>query len=281
MNWQAWLLVAGWITVARAGIRINEICYDPAGTDAGLEWVELVNTGPAPQDLGGWLMDCNGPNLILPPVLLAPGQVLVIHNNASADQPPAGLEVWFAAASLGNTHGFLGLWSTESQVLEALVDYMEYGSPGHSWEGQAVEQGCWPAGEFLPDVEQGHSLHYRGTGNGPGAWTDEAEPEPGEGVTLLADPDQGQWPSRPELLDAWPNPFNPTTCVSFRLVEAGSARLSLMDLLGREVSLLVDERLPPGLHSRSLSLASQPAGPYFLKLEAGGDVRVRKLLLIK
>jgi hypothetical protein len=280
MNGLVWLLVAGALGVARAGIRINEVCYDPAGADAAQEWVELINTGPEPQSLAGWLLDCNGPNLLLPPVEVGPGQVFLIHNNAVAEQPPAGMEAWYVATSLGNTHGFLGLWNSESQVVESLVDYMEYGAAGHSWEGQAVSGGFWPLGAFLPDVEQGHSLHYLGTGGGPGAWRDDADPQPGEELTVLAQPDPGL-PAGPQLLGAWPNPFNPATIVSFRLAEVGEVRLSLLDLLGRRVAVLAEGRLGPGLHQRTLAMEAQPAGPYFLKLEAGGEAQVRKILLIK
>jgi len=274
-----WLLLGGWCGMASAAIRFNEVCYDPAGADAGLEWIELMNTGPSGVSLGGWLLDCNGPNAILPDLTIGPGQVVVIHHNSAAGQTPTEDEIWFTLSSLGNTHGFLGLWSSESQVAENLVDYVEYGSPGHSWEGQAVERGIWPLGGFLPDVAEGHSLRHQGVGEGLAAWIDDPAPLPGQGDTTVGAGD----PDRPADLGlrAWPNPFNPATHVSFQLAATTRTRLSLMDLLGRELRLLVDERLGPGRHMVELDLTGQPAGPYFLRLEAGGRSAVSKILLVK
>ncbi|MDP2360974.1 MAG: lamin tail domain-containing protein [bacterium] len=280
MKHLAWLLAAGLVCTARAGIHFNEVCYDPEGVDTGQEWIELINTGTEPVSLDGWLLDCNGPNLILPAVQLGPGQVLVIHNNAVEALPHTQQEVWFAGPSLGNTHGFLGLWRSDAQNLGNLVDYLQYGQVGHSWEGQAIEAGLWPAGAFLPDVEQGHSLHYRGTGLGPEAWYDEAEPVPGQTQTTVGAVDPADRPAQLNLL-AWPNPFNPSTRVSFVLPETGDVRLSLMDMLGREVRLLADGRLGPGLHEMGLDMDGQPAGPYFVHLRAGDQSAVSKILLVR
>ncbi len=280
MKWLLGVLACGWIS-AQAGIRIHEVCYDPAGTDTGLEWVELINTGQDPVNLGGWLLDCSGPNLLLPALVLGPGQVLIVHNNAPAEQAPAGPELWFTGASLGNTHGFVGLWETDQQTLEGLRDYMQYGTTGHSWESQAAEAGVWPLDAVLPDVEQGHSLRYTGAGGGPQAWIDESDPQPGDGSTVLADPPMGGQPASPTLLDIWPNPFNPETHVTFLLPRTQRVRLQVVDLLGRELRVLEDGLLPAGVHERRLQLSDQPAGCYLLSLQAGESQSVRKILLVK
>lgn len=280
MKWLMGCLACGWVA-AQADVRIHEVYYDPTGADTGQEWVELINTGPGPAELGGMMLDCSGPNLVLPALSLPAGEVLVIHNNAPSDLPPAGLELWYAGASMGNTHGFVGLWSTEEQVLEGLRDYLQYGSTGHSWESQAAEAGIWPADAVLPDVEQGHSLRHDGLGSGPQAWYDEGNPQPGENNTVLADPDGVAQPAHPCLLEACPNPFNPETRVTFQLPEMQEIRLSLVDLLGRELQVLEEGLLPAGRHERSLALSRQPAGCYFLRLQAGTHLSVRKILLVK
>jgi hypothetical protein len=279
MKWLLGWLACGWIA-AGAELRINEVFYDPTGTDTALEWVELLNTGPAAVNVGGWMLDCSGPNLVLPSLTLEAGQVLVVHNNALQEQAPVGLELWYAGTSMGNTHGFIGLWTSEEQSQEGLVDYLQYGTTGHSWESQAAEAGIWPLDAVLPDVEQGHSLHYSGSGAGPTSWYDEGNPEPGEASTVLAEPDEVQ-PARPSLLEVWPNPFNPETRVTFQLPQTLLTRLSLVDVLGREVRVLEDGLLPAGVHERSVNLSGQPAGCYFLRLQAGGQQSVRKLLLVK
>jgi hypothetical protein len=277
-RWLWGLLVSGLVGV-QAAVVIQEVCYDPEGADAGLEWVELVNNGMDPVDLGGWLLDCNGPNLALPALVLGPGQTLLIHTNVAADLPPAGLELWFAAASLGNTHGFVGLWSGEQDPTN-LQDYLQYGSVGHSWESQAAEVGVWPLDAFLPDVEQGHSLRRQGPGRGPQYWLDEDNPQPGEAVTEVGAREHGL-PAQPRLGEVWPNPFNPETRVTFHLPALMPVRLSLVDLRGGEVRVLEDGLLPGGSHERRLVLDGEAAGCYFLRLQAGGRQEVRKILLVK
>jgi hypothetical protein len=277
-RWWMGLLASGLVGV-QAAVVIQEVCYDPAGADAGLEWVELANMGSEAVDVGGWVLDCNGPNLVLPALALGPGQTLVIHNNALADSPPAGLELWYPATSLGNTHGFLGLWAGE-QNQENLRDYLQYGSVGHSWESQAAEAGIWPLDAILPDVEQGHSLRRQGLGQGPTFWLDEDMPAPGEISTEVGAAEPGL-PRVARLGEVWPNPFNPETRVTFHLPGMMPVRLSLVDLLGREVRVLENGLLPAGSHERRLLLDGEAAGCYFLRLQTAEHQEVRKLLLVK
>lgn len=86
-----------------------------------------------------------------------------------------------------------------------------------------------------------------------------------------------------------PNPFNPSTTVSFTVAqEAGTvqARLAVYDLRGALVRTLLDGTVEPGTHrlewdgrdSRGRRAAS---GVYFLRLSAGGETRVRKMVMIK
>jgi len=277
-RWWLGLLASG-LVGAQAAVVIQEVCYDPAGADAGQEWVELVNLGSEVVDLGGWILDCNGPNLALPPLGLGPGQTLLIHNNAVEELPPAGLELWYSATSLGNTHGFVGLWAGEQNAAN-LRDYMQYGSAGHSWESQAAETGIWPLDAFLPDVEQGHSLRRQGPGQGPQFWVDEDQPVPGEASTEVGATEHGL-PRVARLGDVWPNPFNPETRVSFHLPGLMPVRLSLVDLMGREVRVLENGLLPAGSHERRLLLDGEAAGCYFLRLQAAEHQEVRKILLVK
>ncbi len=175
-------------SIAQAEIRISEVFYDPAGSDGGGEWIELSNLGQEAVDLEGWVLDASGPNLVLPALVLPPGQVAVIHSNAAESIAPQGLSLWFGnGTNMGNTHGFVGLWRAEPQNLDNLVDYMEYGSGGHSWEGLAVEAGLWPEDGFAPDVDSGSSLVRLFGGEGPQDWIPESEPQAGNGETAVGE----------------------------------------------------------------------------------------------
>jgi uncharacterized lipoprotein YddW (UPF0748 family) len=96
--------------------------------------------------------------------------------------------------------------------------------------------------------------------------------------------DEAPHPERsegPMLLSAYPNPFNPTTVVRFQLSVFGEVSVKVYDLLGREVALLVNERMMPGQHSVNFDAAGLPSGMYVIVLESEGRRDVRKITLLK
>jgi hypothetical protein len=83
-----------------------------------------------------------------------------------------------------------------------------------------------------------------------------------------------------------PNPFNPTTMISFTLAERMPVTLAIYDADGREVVKLVEGARPAGVNEvawdgRSASGASVATGVYFYRLKAGDKVLTRKMLLLK
>jgi hypothetical protein len=79
----------------------------------------------------------------------------------------------------------------------------------------------------------------------------------------------------------YPNPFNPATVISWELAESGSVKLSVYNLVGQRVVVLVDERKNAGHHSVEWEATNMPSGLYLCRLETGGFVRTRKMILIK
>jgi hypothetical protein len=87
-------------------------------------------------------------------------------------------------------------------------------------------------------------------------------------------------------LDAWPNPFNPRTMLSFNLERSGRTRLSVHDLSGREVAILADRFFESGTHDFRWQAATEgghplPSGVYFGRLEQAGALVGRKLVLLR
>jgi hypothetical protein len=78
-----------------------------------------------------------------------------------------------------------------------------------------------------------------------------------------------------------PNPFNPTTSISFTLGETGVASLKVFDLAGREVATLVSGVLARGAHSVEFDGANLASGVYVYTLQAGTTVESRKMVLMK
>ena len=79
----------------------------------------------------------------------------------------------------------------------------------------------------------------------------------------------------------YPNPFNPTTVVSFQVPVVSNVRLTVYDILGREVTTLVNEKKAPGMYSVSFDAAGLSSGVYFCRLTAGAYHDAKKMLLLR
>lgn len=88
-------------------------------------------------------------------------------------------------------------------------------------------------------------------------------------------------PNRFELGGNYPNPFNPTTVISYQLPVASNAKLAVYDILGREVTVLVNERKAPGSYEVKFDAAGLASGVYLYGLTAGNFVQTRKMLVVK
>jgi flagellar hook assembly protein FlgD len=76
-----------------------------------------------------------------------------------------------------------------------------------------------------------------------------------------------------------PNPFSREALVSFRIAEAGQVRITAYNQLGQQVGTVADEEFPEGVHERMWQPVNLPAGTYFIRLESGGMISVRKAVL--
>jgi hypothetical protein len=79
----------------------------------------------------------------------------------------------------------------------------------------------------------------------------------------------------------YPNPFNPTTTIRYELPKASIVTLSVFDILGREVSVLVNERRDAGSHEVNFCARNLASGVYLCRMQAGDFVQLRKLLLVQ
>jgi hypothetical protein len=105
--------------------------------------------------------------------------------------------------------------------------------------------------------------------------------------------EEGALPEVAELMQNYPNPFNGETVVRYRVAGIGDegsgtgsqvtspVSLRVYDLLGREVSVLVDDQKGPGTHAVSWNAAGFASGQYFARLVTDGRVQVKPMVLIK
>ncbi|RPH94354.1 T9SS C-terminal target domain-containing protein [candidate division KSB1 bacterium] len=88
----------------------------------------------------------------------------------------------------------------------------------------------------------------------------------------------------PETIALWspyPNPFNPTTAISFELTSAAHVSLRVFDLLGREVAVLKKGLVAAGTHRVVFDGGGLASGIYFARLDAGDYIQTKKIVLMR
>ncbi len=96
---------------------------------------------------------------------------------------------------------------------------------------------------------------------------------------VLEDP-----PYRPinfRLEQNYPNPFNGQTNIRFHLTEKSPVKITIFDLLGRQIAVILDEWREPGAHTVRWEARDCASGLYFYQLESNTFIQTKKLLLIK
>ena len=79
----------------------------------------------------------------------------------------------------------------------------------------------------------------------------------------------------------YPNPFNPSTKIRFTVPERSDVKITLNDVLGREVSVLFNDQVEPGTREIEIEASSLSSGNYFVKMIAGSIHKIQKITLIK
>jgi hypothetical protein len=79
----------------------------------------------------------------------------------------------------------------------------------------------------------------------------------------------------------YPNPFNPITKIKYQIPEISFVTIKIYDVLGNEISTIVNEEKPAGNHNVDFTASSLPSGIYFYRLQAGDFIQTKKMVLLK
>jgi hypothetical protein len=93
--------------------------------------------------------------------------------------------------------------------------------------------------------------------------------------------EQHSLPDKFALLQNYPNPFNPSTTIPYELPKRSHVVLDVYNMLGMQVSELVNEERPAGVHAVQFNGSGLASGVYFYRLQTGAFVQTKKCVLVK
>jgi hypothetical protein len=92
---------------------------------------------------------------------------------------------------------------------------------------------------------------------------------------------KSQQPTEFELYQNYPNPFNSSTIISFKMNKSENVQLSVLDITGRTVEILLNKSMSAGAHSVKFNTNDLASGVYLYHLKTGSNLYSKKMLLIK
>ena len=143
---------------------------------------------------------------------------------------------------------------------------------------------CDAAGAICMGGDDGRKLSNadsaRVAGPAGGSVSGRMEQE-GSAAMATASEDEEELPDEVMLMGNYPNPFNPRTTIAYALPASARVRLSVYDMLGREVATLVDGVQHAGRHAVVFDAMSLSGGTYLYRLDVSGQVRTGLMTLMK
>ena len=250
----------------RPSIAINEIlasnngcCLDEYGEND--HYIELYNFGNDTVDVAGFFLTNDVENhdnyaqiqTGSDSTNIAPGEFLLIWSD---DSPTQGL--LHLDALLSNTGGQLALYAQDTSTI---VDLMSY----------SVQ---------APDMA------YAREQDGGGDWM-YMDPTPGlSNTTIMSIDEQSFQPKTFKLAQNFPNPFNPTTNISFELLEDAMVSIQVFDVSGRKIKELISGNYSVGDYTTQWDARDErgqlvSAGVYMYTIQVNNNIYAKKMVLLK
>ena len=89
------------------------------------------------------------------------------------------------------------------------------------------------------------------------------------------------FPNNFQLSQNYPNPFNPSTKIKYSIPRTANVVIKVFDILGKEIETLVNEEKTAGTYELTWTIANQPSGVYFYRIQAGDFIQTKKMILLK
>jgi hypothetical protein len=114
-----------------------------------------------------------------------------------------------------------------------------------------------------------------------GTWGSGVFKRPLSEMTTGIEDKHNEIPTRFALKQNYPNPFNPSTIISYQLSVVSNVKLSVYDMLGREIAVLVESKQNAGTHQKQWNAEGLPSGVYLYRLQTESFTETKKLLFLK
>ena len=174
-----------------------------------------------------------------------------------------------------STSGFIGTILDDSGLLNLNEGVSPFTGSYRPYSPLSVFNGVDPEGDWVLEI------YDRSSGNFGilDAWGIELVFEQTTGV--LDEQEEYIIPYNFELSQNYPNPFNPSTIIRYSVPSRSTVILKIFDILGGEVSTLINEDKDAGFYSVNFNASQLSSGIYFYQLQAGSFNQVKKMILIK
>lgn len=242
----------------------------------------------------------------------ATGETVVIYQMANSGQTQwgfgaqkfsaTGSQLWGATGlsiqSLGTNQvqtyvtttkdtNMIGYFNQDAGSGNSIIKAFRLGkSGGYVWSGNILT-----ASSISSSKIRLNASIYQSTGmsvmawedmrNGGGIYAQNLNFDGTFGLPTGIQPISGNVPDKYSLKQNYPNPFNPSTIISYQIPKPGNVKLTVYDILGNEVKVLVNQFQNAGSYNIRFDGTDLSSGTYFYKLSAGNFIETRRLVLIK
>lgn len=195
------------------------------------------------------------------------GKIMTSHDGITWENGVSNLPCYLSAVAFGN-HGFVTVGNGSSSF-EFTKGKVYHSADGKTW----TEQNIGNAAMLNSVVFDGN--HFIVVGDDGTILTSS------HNFTSISSDSLQKNPAESEDIRLLPNPFNPTTNLSFNLPKAGHAVLTVYDAAGKLVGKLLDGSLAAGTHSVNWNGSDMASGMYVFRLKVGNKVEAKRAVLMR
>ena len=253
-------------------VVINEINYHSSDDFNTEDWVELYNNSEDTFDLSNWsIMDVNDNIFVISEsTLIDPNSYIVFSQDIDSFNlfyPEVENVIGNLGFGFSSSGDSLRLFNSENE----LMDLVEYDDE-IPWPTEPDGNG--PTLELIDPFSDNNLAENWEASEGYGT------PGSINSNNLLIENPFSQ-PNKLNIFNNYPNPFNPSTTISFFIAEKLYTSIKIYDIKGNLISIILNQPMNPGYHSIPWNAESLNSGIYFLVLNAGDYSEKQKLILLK